>query len=88
MENPAELKYTASHEWLRDNGDGTASITLPGTLAAGDQTSVDLTLTVGATTEPGTLVNTAEIAAAGRAGDAAALDHGRRAGGGGETHAQ
>ena len=26
MENPAELKYTASHEWLRDNGDGTATV--------------------------------------------------------------
>ena len=23
---PAELKYTASHEWLRDNGDGTVTI--------------------------------------------------------------
>ncbi|HWS76333.1 MAG TPA: glycine cleavage system protein GcvH [Quisquiliibacterium sp.] len=26
MENPADLKYTASHEWLRDNGDGTATV--------------------------------------------------------------
>jgi glycine cleavage system H protein len=24
--NPLDLKYTASHEWLRDNGDGTATI--------------------------------------------------------------
>jgi glycine cleavage system H protein len=26
LENPADLKYTASHEWLRDNGDGTATV--------------------------------------------------------------
>ncbi len=26
MQNPSELKYTASHEWLRDNGDGTATV--------------------------------------------------------------
>lgn len=26
MDNPSELKYTASHEWLRDNGDGTATV--------------------------------------------------------------
>ena len=26
MQNPPELKYTASHEWLRDNGDGTATV--------------------------------------------------------------
>ena len=26
MENPADLRYTASHEWLRDNGDGTATV--------------------------------------------------------------
>jgi glycine cleavage system H protein len=24
--NPPDLKYTASHEWLRDNGDGTATV--------------------------------------------------------------
>jgi glycine cleavage system H protein len=26
MQNPDDLKYTASHEWLRDNGDGTATV--------------------------------------------------------------
>ena len=26
MDNPSDLKYTASHEWLRDNGDGTATV--------------------------------------------------------------
>jgi len=26
MENPSDLKYTSSHEWLRDNGDGTATV--------------------------------------------------------------
>lgn len=26
MENPADLRYTASHEWLRDNGDGTVTV--------------------------------------------------------------
>lgn len=26
MAYPAELKYTKDHEWLRDNGDGTATI--------------------------------------------------------------
>ena len=26
MQNPDTLKYTASHEWLRDNGDGTATV--------------------------------------------------------------
>ncbi|HPU51784.1 MAG TPA: glycine cleavage system protein GcvH [Burkholderiaceae bacterium] len=26
MQNPSDLKYTASHEWLRDNGDGTATV--------------------------------------------------------------
>lgn len=26
MSYPAELKYTKDHEWLRDNGDGTATI--------------------------------------------------------------
>lgn len=26
MQNPVDLKYTASHEWLRDNGDGTATV--------------------------------------------------------------
>lgn len=25
-ENPADLKYTKSHEWIRDNGDGTVTI--------------------------------------------------------------
>lgn len=25
-ENPSDLKYTKSHEWLRDNGDGTVTI--------------------------------------------------------------
>jgi glycine cleavage system H protein len=26
MSNPANLRYTASHEWLRDEGDGTVTI--------------------------------------------------------------
>lgn len=26
MSNPADLKYTREHEWIRDNGDGTATI--------------------------------------------------------------
>ena len=26
MDNPADLKYTASHEWLRREGDGTATV--------------------------------------------------------------
>ena len=26
MDNPSDLKYTNSHEWLRDNGDGTATV--------------------------------------------------------------
>ena len=26
MSNPEELKYTRDHEWIRDNGDGTATI--------------------------------------------------------------
>ncbi|MCC5925315.1 MAG: glycine cleavage system protein GcvH [Bacteroidetes bacterium] len=26
MSYPSELKYTKDHEWLRDNGDGTATI--------------------------------------------------------------
>lgn len=26
MENPTDLKYTRNHEWIRDNGDGTATI--------------------------------------------------------------
>jgi len=26
LDNPGNLKYTASHEWLRDNGDGTATV--------------------------------------------------------------
>ncbi|GAA0399355.1 glycine cleavage system protein GcvH [Cocleimonas flava] len=25
-ENPSDLKYTKTHEWVRDNGDGTATI--------------------------------------------------------------
>ena len=25
-ENPSDLKYTKSHEWLRDNGDGTVTV--------------------------------------------------------------
>ena len=25
-ENPSDLKYTKTHEWLRDNGDGTATV--------------------------------------------------------------
>ena len=25
-ENPSDLKYTKSHEWIRDNGDGTITI--------------------------------------------------------------
>lgn len=26
MDNPSDLRYTASHEWLRDNGDGTVTV--------------------------------------------------------------
>ena len=26
MSNPAHLRYTASHEWLRDEGDGTVTV--------------------------------------------------------------
>jgi glycine cleavage system H protein len=26
LDNPGNLRYTASHEWLRDNGDGTATV--------------------------------------------------------------
>ncbi len=26
MSNPKDLKYTREHEWIRDNGDGTATI--------------------------------------------------------------
>ena len=26
MDNPSDLKYTPTHEWLRDNGDGTATV--------------------------------------------------------------
>jgi glycine cleavage system H protein len=26
MTNPVDLKYTASHEWIRDNGDGTVTV--------------------------------------------------------------
>lgn len=26
MSNPSDLKYTREHEWIRDNGDGTATI--------------------------------------------------------------
>ncbi len=26
MENPSDRKYTESHEWIRDNGDGTATV--------------------------------------------------------------
>jgi glycine cleavage system H protein len=26
MSNPVDLKYTASHEWIRDNGDGTVTV--------------------------------------------------------------
>ena len=25
-ENPSDLKYTKSHEWIRDNGDGTVTV--------------------------------------------------------------
>lgn len=26
MSNPTDLKYTKEHEWIRDNGDGTATV--------------------------------------------------------------
>ncbi|MCL4747025.1 MAG: glycine cleavage system protein GcvH [Burkholderiaceae bacterium] len=26
MDNPSDLRYTPSHEWLRDNGDGTVTV--------------------------------------------------------------
>jgi glycine cleavage system H protein len=30
MTNPIDLKYTASHEWIRDNGDGTVTVGITG----------------------------------------------------------
>ena len=30
MTNPVDLKYTASHEWIRDNGDGTVTVGITG----------------------------------------------------------
>lgn len=30
MTNPADLKYTSSHEWIRDNGDGTVTVGITG----------------------------------------------------------
>ena len=44
MENPADLRYTASHEWLRDNGDGTVTvgITFHAQDALGELVYVDL----------------------------------------------
>jgi glycine cleavage system H protein len=30
MTNPADLKYTTSHEWIRDNGDGTVTVGITG----------------------------------------------------------
>jgi len=26
LDNPSNLKYTATHEWVRDNGDGTVTV--------------------------------------------------------------
>ncbi len=26
MDNPSDLRYTPSHEWVRDNGDGTVTV--------------------------------------------------------------
>jgi len=26
LDNPSDLKYTATHEWVRDNGDGTVTV--------------------------------------------------------------
>jgi glycine cleavage system H protein len=28
--NPVDLKYTASHEWIRENGDGTVTVGITG----------------------------------------------------------
>jgi glycine cleavage system H protein len=44
MDNPSDLKYTTSHEWLRDNGDGTATIgiTFPAQDALGELVYVEL----------------------------------------------
>jgi glycine cleavage system H protein len=44
MENPTHLRYTASHEWLRDNGDGTVTvgITFHAQDALGELVYVDL----------------------------------------------
>jgi glycine cleavage system H protein len=30
MTNPVDLKYTASHEWIRDNGNGTVTVGITG----------------------------------------------------------
>jgi len=55
MDNPSNLKYTASHEWLRDNGDGTATvgITFHAQDALGELVYVELP-------EPGRTVNAGE----------------------------
>jgi glycine cleavage system H protein len=44
MDNPSDLRYTASHEWLRDNGDGTVTvgITFHAQDALGELVYVDL----------------------------------------------
>lgn len=44
MDNPSDLKYTPTHEWLRDNGDGTATvgITFHAQDALGELVYVDL----------------------------------------------
>ena len=44
MELPARLKYTTSHEWIADNGDGTITvgITAVATEALGDLVYVEL----------------------------------------------
>lgn len=44
MEHPTDLRYTASHEWLREHGDGTATvgITLHAQEALGELVYVEL----------------------------------------------
>jgi glycine cleavage system H protein len=54
LSNPADLSYTASHEWLRDNGDGTITvgITTHAQDALGELVYVELP-TVGRTLKAG-----------------------------------
>jgi glycine cleavage system H protein len=54
MTNPADLKYTTSHEWIRDNGDGTVTVGITDHAqdALGELVYVELP-TVGRVLKPG-----------------------------------